>query len=100
MQQYDEDQRSWLEFEPDPSLRVNVVTPTSKTLEGFDVVTYEQGTSPECSPLSCNSCAECISTNEHCLFRTFDEAKRAIEDGVFRDCEPGPYRIVAVFSVM
>jgi hypothetical protein len=70
-----------------------------KALEGFDVTTFAAGTSPECSPLSCNGLAGSLSTNKHCLFGTFDEAKDALEKGDFLNCERGPYRIVAVYSV-
>ena len=89
----------WRPYEPVSEFGVNVVEPDRKTLEGFDVVSFSTGNSPECSLLSCNARAEELSTNEHCLFRTFDEAKQAIESGQFQGCEPGPYRIVAVYSV-
>jgi len=69
------------------------------SLEGFDVTSFVVHTSPECSPLSCNSLAEKIPTNRHCLFNTFDEAKSAIDNGMFAGAEPGPYRIIAVYSV-
>ena len=85
--------------QPESDFGVNVVEPEKKTLAGFDVVSFSVGNSPECSPLSCNACAEELSTNEHCLFRTFDEARQAIENDRFQGCEPGPYRIVAVYSV-
>jgi len=54
---------------------------------------------PECSPLSCNSLAESIRTNSHCLFDTFEEARTAVNSGQFNKCEPGALRILAVFSV-
>ncbi len=97
--EYNVEERSWLQYEPVSEFGVNVVEPKKKTLEGFDVVSFSVESSPECSPLSCNSCAEGLSTNEHCLFRTFEEAKLAIENDRFQGCEPGPYRIVAVYSV-
>ena len=37
--------------------------------------------------------------NERCLFDTFEDAYAAIERGEFKDSEPGPYRIVAVYLV-
>jgi hypothetical protein len=89
----------WRPFKPETSIPTKVVPPSSKHLEGFDVVTFMAGTSPECSPLSCNSLAETVPTNEHCLFVSFEEAKAALKTGVFKDSEPGPYRIYAVNSV-
>jgi hypothetical protein len=97
--EYNVEERAWFQYEPVSEFGVNVAEPKKKTLEGFDVVSFSVGSSPECSPLSCNSCAEELSTNEHCLFRTFEEAKLAIESDRFHGCEPGPYRIVAVYSV-
>ena len=97
--EYDDEQREWLQYEPESELGVNVVAPKTKTLEGFDVVSFSTGASPECSPLSCNARAEELPTNEHCLFRTFEDAKHAIESDRFHGCEPGPYRIVAIYSV-
>jgi hypothetical protein len=97
--EYDAEEREWLQYEPESELGVNVVEPQKKTLEGFDVVSFSTGASPECSPLSCNARAEELPTNEHCLFRTFEDAKRAIESDRFDGCEPGPYRIVAIYSV-
>src|SRR5262245_54370308 len=98
-QEFDEDKNVWSDFQPEPSFSTNVAVPSRKTLEGFAVTSFSVGTSPECSLLSCNACAETLPTNEHCLFQTFDEARQAIEAGPFQDCEPGPYRIIAVYSV-
>lgn len=86
-------------FSGDPAVTTNVMQPKDKTLYGFDVVTFYARNSPECSPLSCNSMAKEIPTNKHCLFPTFDEAYRMLTDGVFKDAEPGPYRIFALYSV-
>jgi hypothetical protein len=63
------------------------------------VVTFWAGNAPEHSPLSCNSIAEDVPTNSHCLLATFEEAETALNKGVFEDGEPGPYRIFAVYSV-
>ncbi|MFV7789210.1 hypothetical protein, partial [Enterococcus faecium] len=68
-------------------------------LHGYDVVTFSGGTAPECSPLSCNGLAEAVTVNDFCLFDTCEEAQRALESGLFRNAEPGPYRIVAVYVV-
>ena len=97
--EYDADSQEWYDFEPEASFDTDVVLPASKILEGFDVVTFSVGTSPECSPLSCNALAQMLPTNEHCLFQSFDLAKSALEEGKFKNGEPGPYRIIAVFSV-
>lgn len=93
------DDNHWTPFIPEPSLPTNVLPPADKQLEGFDVVTFWARNSPECSPLSCNSLAEELPTNPHCLLQSFDLAKQALEAGRFKDCEPGPYRIFAVYSV-
>jgi len=98
--EFDEKLNGWSAFTPEPSFETNVSLPTDKHLEGFDVATFYVHTNPECSPLSCNSLATDITVNEHCLFNTFEDAKRAIELGQFRNSEPGPYRIFAVYTVM
>ena len=89
----------WSPWSAEPSFPTNVVLPSTKQLEGFDVVTFSARTNPECSPLSCNSMAEDLHTNIHCLFESFDEAKRSLDDGLFKNVEPGPYRIFSVYSV-
>lgn len=90
---------SWRAFLPEPLSETNVLPPSSKKLEGFDVVTFSAGNAPECSPLSCNGLADDLHTNSHCLFETFDEAETSLNSGKFADGEPGPYRIFAVYSV-
>jgi hypothetical protein len=97
--QYDGESASWAPFEPEASFETNVQPPNVSTLEGFDVVTFSAGSSPECSPLSCNALAGSISTNAHCLLPSLDAAVRALENGSFENSEPGPYRIIAVYSV-
>jgi hypothetical protein len=76
-------EEGWRAYSPEPSFAMNIVLPSMKTLEGFDVVTFSQGNSPECSPLSCNSLAEDIQTNLHCLFDTFNEAESSLSTGRF-----------------
>lgn len=93
------DGESWHLYGPETSIPTNVVLPSAKEIEGFDVVTFYARTSPECSPLSCNSLAENLRTNDHCLFDSFDEAEMYIKNGAFNDCEPGARRIFAVYSV-
>jgi hypothetical protein len=97
--EFDEDEKAWSAFDPEKSFETNVVKPNTAKLEGFDVVSFSNGNSPECSPLSCNSLADEIPVNQHCLFASFAEAKEALEVGKFIDSEPGPYRIFAVYSV-
>ncbi len=97
-EEFDDSQGKWVPYQPEASFITAIEAPNSKTLEGFDVTSFTQGNSPECSPLSCNSCAESLSTNSHCLFSTFEEAVYAIENGAFENSEPGPYRIIAVYS--
>ena len=98
--EYDEDSREWSEFQAEQSFITNVQPPLSKSLEGFDVVTFWAHSTPECSPLSCNSMGETIPVNEHCLLGSVDEAKRLLESGQFDKTEPGPFRIFAVYTVL
>jgi hypothetical protein len=62
------------------------------------VVSFNVQTSPECSPLSCNSLAESIEVNEHCLLPSLEIAKQLLESGAFTDSEPGPFRVFGVYS--
>ncbi len=94
------DGKIWRSFAPDPVFPTNIQIPPNKQLEGFDVVTFMVGRRPECSPLSCNSLAEELRTNEHCLLESFEDAERNISGGHFVKCEPGPYRILSVYSVV
>lgn len=89
----------WTSFEPEPSFGTNVSVPGAKVLEGYDVVTFWARTSPECSPLSCNSLASEVETNARCLLKSFEQARTLLESGAFTRSEPGPYRIFAVYSV-
>lgn len=96
---YDEHEKQWISFEPDASFITNIQIPQKKQLLGFDVVTFSGGNIPECSPLSCNHLAAEIAVNRHCLFDRFEDAKQALEQGVFDNSEPGPFRIYAVYQV-
>ncbi|MFZ6750339.1 hypothetical protein [Undibacterium sp. Ren11W] len=99
-EEFDDRIDQWVPYEPENSFETDVRKPSECQLEGFDVTNFTAHTSPECSPLSCNSLAESIPTNKHCLFDTFEEAKSAIETKKFENAgEPGPYRIIAVYSV-
>jgi len=93
------DEGIWCPWVPEPSFATGVVSPSKKQFEGFDVVTFYVRTNPECSPLSCNSMADELRTNSHCLFETFEEAESSLSAGAFKDAEPGPYRIFSVYSV-
>ena len=98
-QQYDGDDKTWTAIAPEPSFNTDVVAPATKTLCGYDVVTYTVNTSPECSPLSCCALASEIATNRFCLIDDFEGAKKLVESGVFDNSEPGPFRIVAVYTL-
>ena len=94
---------AWLILPKDNFKICHATEPQHSTREGFDVVTYSVQTSAECSPLSCNGLAKdvcvadvsvadvCVAdvsvpdvcVNEHCLFATFEEAKGALESGLF-----------------
>ena len=97
--EFNDHSNAWITFTPEESFMTNVQVPTEKHLQGFDVVTFSVHTTPECSPLSCNSLATTIPVNQHCLFNTFEEARIAIEKGLFEASEPGPYRIFAVYTL-
>lgn len=97
-EQFDAQRKVWEPFAPEKSLETCVAVPRQKQLEGYDVATFSARTSPECSPLSCNRLAESLPVNRHCLFASFEDAKNQLENGAFDQCEPGPYRIFAVFS--
>jgi hypothetical protein len=43
--------------------------------------------------------AEKIVTNRHCLLDSFEQAYKLTDERRFVDCEPGPYRIVAVYEI-
>ena len=89
----------WGPWSPEPSFPTNVVPPSMKRLEGFDVVNFTARNSPECSGLSCSNLARDLPTNTHCLFDSFDVAERSVSNGAFNESEAGPYRIFAVYSV-
>lgn len=96
--EFQDDQAQWRPFEP-AEFPTQVEEPQAKILEGYDVVTFSAGTTPECSPLSCNSLATEIETNPHCLLTSLEQARDLLEQGRFKNSEPGPYRIFAVYSV-
>jgi hypothetical protein len=77
----DDTEGRWRSFEPEPAFATQVILPTKKALEGYDVVTFSARTSAECSPLSCNSLAAEVETNRHCLLASFERAQQLLEDG-------------------
>jgi hypothetical protein len=93
------DSESWQRYIPEPSFPINVTPPHRKELKGFDVVTFFTRNSPGCSPLSCNSLAQSLPTNEHCLLPSFEAAEANLKSGAFKNSEPGPYRIYSVYCV-
>lgn len=97
--EFDEHENSWRPFAPEPSFTTQIIEPLMKDLEGYDIVAFHAHTNPECSPLSCNSLASEVETNTHCLLSSFQQAKELLEQGKFKNTEPGPYRIFAVYSV-
>jgi GH35 family endo-1,4-beta-xylanase len=96
--EFDEEQKEWLSFEPE-SFPTNIIQPVKREFHGYDVVTFNVGTNPECSPLSCNHLASEININSHCLFESFEDAKSSLELGKFDRSEPGPFRIFAIYIV-
>ena len=94
--QFDADLDSWTDYNPDVAFPTNVATPSDRTVIGFDIVTDSMQNSPECSPLSCNHLATDVRVNKHCLIESLDYAIDRLEQGVFNDSEPGPYRIIEV----
>ena len=96
--EFDDDEGRWSAFEPERSFATRVSLPPEKTLEGYDVVTFSARTSAECSPLSCNALAAEVGTNRHCLLDSVERAQQLLEEGKFKNTEPGPYRIFAVYS--
>lgn len=66
---------------------------------GYDLAGRSSGYGFECSPLSCNHCAENTQVNLHCLM---DDLELAIQKGIEfgnpeSGVEPGPYYLVEVF---
>lgn len=94
-----EDESIWEEFEAETAFKTQVVIPSSKVLEGYDLVSFSMGTSAECSPLSCNGLANHVETNPHCLLNSVEQAQQLLESNQFKEVEPGPYRIIAVYSL-
>jgi len=97
-EEFDETAGEWRTFAAEPDIKTDVQAPVEKRLQGFDVVSFYATTDPGCSPLSCNGLARELPVNQHCLFDDFEQAKSALETGRFEHAEPGPYRIIAVYT--
>lgn len=98
--QWDDDDHAWKTYQPEKSFPTDVKLPKKTLLDGFDIVSFSGQTSAECSPLSCNHLAQELAVNKHCLIESIQEAKQYLQSGHFKDCEPGPYRIFEVRSVV
>ncbi len=96
--EFDETAGEWRAFAACHGIETDVRAPVDKQLQGFDVVAISLHSDPGCSPLSCNGLATELPTNRHCLFDSFDEAKDALDGGLFVKCEHGPYRIIGVYT--
>ena len=96
--EFDEIDGVWSDLVPE-SFPTQVIVPPEKVLDVYDVVSYSCGTSAECSPLSCNHLASEVETNSHCLLASLEHAKQLLGGGLFTGSEPGPFRVVAVYSV-
>ena len=97
-EEYDEDEKSWNKFSKEESFLTSVVQPQNYNLEGFDIVSYSGSSTSECSPLSCNHLAEKVEVQENCLLKTFEDAQSLVQSKTLEGCEPGPYRIIAVYK--
>lgn len=95
--QFDADAARWAGF---PRAAAAVAPPGDARVSGYDVVCFDAGDGPPgCSPLTCNGIAAEAAVNEYGLFGTLDEARAALDAGLFRNAEPGPYRILSVAVV-
>lgn len=97
--QWDEFENQWQIFSADQAFSTQVALPLNKELLGYDIVSFSTGNQAECSFLSCNHMAEEIEVNAHCLLDSFQQAKQLLEKSTFKDCEPGPSRIIAVYKL-
>ena len=99
--EYLEEEEIWREYNIRWERLKGIAPPMDPVLEGFDAATFSRGSDAECSSLSCNYLAEEMpeSVNAHCLLRSFEETHRRLEAGELT-AEPGPYRIIAVYTVV
>ena len=97
--EFDDRAGVWQPFGPEDAFETAVVLPSARRLEGYDIVTFSAHAGPECSPLSCNGLARTIRTNRHCLLASLVEATACLERGALGNSEPGPFRVLAVYSI-
>ncbi|HSZ11807.1 MAG TPA: hypothetical protein VK759_06515 [Rhizomicrobium sp.] len=97
--EFDENENAWQAIAPQGSFHTDVQMPGEKLFRGYDIVTFSVHTSPECSPLSCNMLASEIPTNRFCLIDDFQSAFDIVKRGLADNAEPGPDRIIAVYTV-
>lgn len=84
------------------SVEFDVVTipqPNQIQFLGYDIVPFSTGIFPECSPIVCNGIGNLIEINSNCLIDSFDYAIEIIESNIMDGTEPGPYRIISVYSL-
>lgn len=79
-----------------PLLQVAPLPPSFERL-GLDVVSRSCGSTFECSPLSCNSMADHVAVNRHCLVDDVAVALQLAAEFEAGGCEPGPYFVVEVW---
>lgn len=97
--EFDEDKGKWVKFEGEKSFGYDMQIPKKKLLLSYDVINYTARTTPECSVFSCNSLAENVTINKYCLMDSFEETIKIVETLDELKCEPGPYRILAVYKI-
>jgi len=97
--EFDEEEQVWQEIQGEESFGYDVKSPVYKDFLGYDIVSYSVGTSPECSPLSCNWLCREVDVNEYCLLDNFEDAIKLTESLNEKKAEPGPYRIIAVSRI-
>ena len=98
-QEFDEEEQHWQEFSGETSFGYDVKSPSQKEFLGFDIVSFSMGTSPECSPLSCNHLCRVVNVNQYCLLDDLNDTISLTETLNYTKCEPGPYRIIAVYKI-
>ena len=97
--QFDAALGNWVRYDHDLDIRTSVTPPHGATFLGYDIVSYSMQNAPECSPLSCNGLANTVRVNENCLIDSLEYAIDQLENGAFKNSEPGPYRIIEVNAV-
>lgn len=87
------------EFVLPPDVHPDPIPPTFRRL-GFDSVNKSMATvlGFECSPLSCNSMATEMTTNQSCLFESLEAAIAGATRFSTEQPEPGDYYIVEVLE--